>query len=404
MAVDVDMDGPLATVGSAVADLPPELLPVLRAQILAFRLLSKGAPVPKPLLDALDPAHRQGGKGKENEGIVGSGLARVPLDLLETAQRTEKLVRARVNARVVELDAVPAAISAQPFGEDPAVMAAVASGGVDPSLATSSAKIQATIEVKALRLLEKQRRLREEVVRCLNPPSVLATAVDRRQFMYPGKHRPDDVRQPAFARFPGGDRREKISQADFIASITQHSRELRDAGSARRDWFGRLGQQVLKMHAQIEKDEAARIEMDRSERLRALRENDEETYLRLVKESKDTRVQYIMQQTTDFLRKLTDKVAQQQETVELDEPESPVEEATTVRDADKSDFYGLAHKIVEPVTRQPAMLQGGELKEYQLKGLQWMVSLYNNRLNGILADEMGLGELFLTSKGDFYGF
>jgi SNF2 family DNA or RNA helicase len=30
------------------------------------------------------------------------------------------------------------------------------------------------------------------------------------------------------------------------------------------------------------------------------------------------------------------------------------------------------------------------LKEYQLSGLQWMVSLYNNKLNGILADEMGL--------------
>lgn len=25
-------------------------------------------------------------------------------------------------------------------------------------------------------------------------------------------------------------------------------------------------------------------------------------------------------------------------------------------------------------------------------GLQWMLSLYNNRLNGILADEMGLGK------------
>ena len=33
---------------------------------------------------------------------------------------------------------------------------------------------------------------------------------------------------------------------------------------------------------------------------------------------------------------------------------------------------------------------GGELKAYQLEGLQWLVSLYNNRLNGILADEMGL--------------
>lgn len=25
-------------------------------------------------------------------------------------------------------------------------------------------------------------------------------------------------------------------------------------------------------------------------------------------------------------------------------------------------------------------------------GLQWMLSLYNNKLNGILADEMGLGK------------
>jgi ATP-dependent helicase STH1/SNF2 len=34
------------------------------------------------------------------------------------------------------------------------------------------------------------------------------------------------------------------------------------------------------------------------------------------------------------------------------------------------------------------MLTGGTLKDYQVKGLQWMISLYNNRLNGILADEM----------------
>lgn len=32
----------------------------------------------------------------------------------------------------------------------------------------------------------------------------------------------------------------------------------------------------------------------------------------------------------------------------------------------------------------------------QVKGLQWMVSLYNNRLNGILADEMGLGKTIQT--------
>lgn len=33
---------------------------------------------------------------------------------------------------------------------------------------------------------------------------------------------------------------------------------------------------------------------------------------------------------------------------------------------------------------------------YQMEGLQWMVSLYNNNLNGILADEMGLGKTIQT--------
>jgi hypothetical protein len=30
----------------------------------------------------------------------------------------------------------------------------------------------------------------------------------------------------------------------------------------------------------------------------------------------------------------------------------------------------------------------GEMRSYQLQGLNWMVSLYHNGLNGILADEM----------------
>eukprot|EP00850_Spirogloea_muscicola_P018944 SM000179S03416 [mRNA] locus=s179:277257:287158:- [translate_table: standard] len=40
---------------------------------------------------------------------------------------------------------------------------------------------------------------------------------------------------------------------------------------------------------------------------------------------------------------------------------------------------------------QPRMFSG-TLKEYQLQGLQWLVNLYEQGLNGILADEMGLGK------------
>jgi ATP-dependent DNA helicase len=41
---------------------------------------------------------------------------------------------------------------------------------------------------------------------------------------------------------------------------------------------------------------------------------------------------------------------------------------------------------------QPALVTGGALRDYQLRGVEWLVSLYENGLNGILADEMGLGK------------
>ncbi len=68
--------------------------------------------------------------------------------------------------------------------------------------------------------------------------------------------------------------------------------------------------------------------------------------------------------------------------------------------------------------RQPDLITGAVLRDYQvnlcvvkiliqLAGMEWLVSLYENGLNGILADEMGLGKTiqtiaflaFLKSKG-----
>lgn len=34
-------------------------------------------------------------------------------------------------------------------------------------------------------------------------------------------------------------------------------------------------------------------------------------------------------------------------------------------------------------------VQGGQLRDYQVQGLNWMIALHQNGLNGILADEMG---------------
>ena len=45
---------------------------------------------------------------------------------------------------------------------------------------------------------------------------------------------------------------------------------------------------------------------------------------------------------------------------------------------------------------QPEALSGGIMRSYQLEGLYWLRSLYENGLNGILADEMGLGKTIQT--------
>ena len=48
------------------------------------------------------------------------------------------------------------------------------------------------------------------------------------------------------------------------------------------------------------------------------------------------------------------------------------------------------------VTESPRFIQGGKLRDYQIQGLNWLISLHENKLSGILADEMGLGKTLQT--------
>jgi ATP-dependent DNA helicase len=46
----------------------------------------------------------------------------------------------------------------------------------------------------------------------------------------------------------------------------------------------------------------------------------------------------------------------------------------------------------------PNLADGCLLKDYQLEGVRWLSSLYENGVSGILADEMGLGEFMNLSS------
>ena len=46
--------------------------------------------------------------------------------------------------------------------------------------------------------------------------------------------------------------------------------------------------------------------------------------------------------------------------------------------------------------KQPPCIAHGKMRAYQLEGLNWLIKLYENGINGILADEMGLGKTLQT--------
>ena len=45
------------------------------------------------------------------------------------------------------------------------------------------------------------------------------------------------------------------------------------------------------------------------------------------------------------------------------------------------------------IFRQPRLITGTKLKDYQLEGVAWMAGLHENGISGILADDMGLGKV-----------
>ncbi|KAI7865257.1 SNF2 family N-terminal domain-containing protein [Spinellus fusiger] len=262
--------------------------------------------------------------------------------------------------------------------------------------------LKAMIELKALKLAEKQRKLREEMTGGMARSTLLAVSADRIAYRRMKKISLRDARMTEkIERQQRIDReqRERQKHMDYLQTICDHGRDM---VVAHKTWQARqykLGRAVFQFHQHIEKEEQKKAERITKERIRALKNDDEEAYMKLIDEAKDTRLTQLLKQTGAFLTSLTKAVVDQQNDsinkhgfVQQGEEE---EEEGAVDPETKVDYFQVTHKVKEEVC-QPTMLVGGTLKEYQVKGLQWMVSLYNNHLNGILADEMGLGKTIQT--------
>src|SRR5690242_14309245 len=81
---------------------------------------------------------------------------------------------------------------------------------------------------------------------------------------------------------------------------------------AQRQRLQKLGRIMITTHQNIEKEEQKRIERTAKQRLQALKANDEETYLKLLGQAKDSRITHLLKQTDGFLKQLAQSVRQQQ--------------------------------------------------------------------------------------------
>ena len=147
----------------------------------------------------------------------------------------------------------------------------------------------------------------------------------------------------------------------------------------------KFGHRLIATHTNLERDEQKRAEKKAKERLQALKANDEEAYIKLLDQTKDTRITHLLRQTNAFLDSLTRAVKDQQKytkemidshikeaSEEVDDlsmvPKMKDEEYDDDDDNSNVDYYNVAHRIKEDIKKQPSILVGGTLKDYQIKG------------------------------------
>ena len=316
------------------------------------------------------------------------------LDPERVREERETIVYNRVMARRQELGKLSANIGAWDTSKS------------DVPADNAGLKLKALIEYKALCLLQKQRQMRASISKEMMQSDNLAMTANRGMYRRVKKQSLREARiteKLEKQQRDAAENKEKKKHNDFLRSLVQHSEDVKKSGAESRERQRKLGRTMMMAHANIEKEEQKRIERTAKQRLQALKANDEETYLRLLGQAKDSRISHLLKQTDGFLGQLAASVKAQQRShlhsgYELDDDSDP-EEAGDSGDEEtkrKVDYYEVAHRVKEEVTAQSTNLVGGSLKDYQLKGLQWMISLYNNNLNGILADEMGLGKTIQT--------
>jgi len=333
-----------------------------------------------------------------------------PISLTVLLTEREKRIKSRLDKRVEELGNLPGDI---PF----------------------DVKRKAIIETKMINLLALQKKVRAEIAMKMRKTIELETSSDLSAYRRARKMAiARDAARPSLAPLPqelvvarvDHETLKKQKHQEFLAAVIKHSRDFKDYHMMKQKKHKKMTKDVVTWHTNKQRQQQLEEERNQRARLAALKNDNETEYRKYLDEAKNQRLLYLLSQTDEYMDKICSMLKIQRDRDDIEEmkeakerlkgkkgkkkgeegPENAPKEDTTAasKPEAKNDntvetnkkYYTMAHSIQETVTEQPEMIVGGKLKSYQLTGLQWLVSLYNNKLNGILADEMGLGKTIQT--------
>lgn len=303
------------------------------------------------------------------------------------------------------------------------------------------------LEIRKLRFQKQQHTLRNEIYAKQAELAAMSESQYKKFTKTQRAQRIDAAKKEFEARSVKAAARASEAKA-YKDMLSKASKESADAKIAR-------NKLVIRAHEKLIREKNRSRMDDKTMRMEALKAHDFEAYKEMLRRQaggsltageRYEAIEKFLGDTEEYLHKLAGKIASVKLTAEVSAAaatavaaaraaglsEEEVQAAgkaaasqaanTTVEvpvaDDGNGDaqtrYYALAHSTQETITLQPSLLippKGASLREYQMVGLQWMVSLYNNHLNGILADEMGLGKTvqvmsliaYLMEKKSNYG-
>ena len=386
----------------------------LRAQVDAYRTVAKNEPLAPEVLRRIAPVPFE--RQLPEPGplppvevvplVPPTGFERSGLPLNDVVAEREYRVASRMAHRVNELQNLPA------------------------HKLPRDLRVKAKVELLALKLVDFQRQLRAQIV-AERPhfEAVTGTALARKSLRARKRQLQKDAKsteRQELRQREEIERRKRAKHADYLNGILAHGRAFREFHKDVKRTLSNICRAVQSRQSNAEREAQREAERQEKERIRRLMEKDEAGYRAMIDEKKHARLAHLLNKTDEYMASMEATIRAHQELEEQQNkeiaaeaeaeangeqgaeaaaaaaaapaPAPPQRGLSAVAEDDEEDMrgFGSAHRIVEKVHHQPELLKNGTLKEYQLRGLEWLVSLYNNKLNGILADEMGLGKTIQT--------